>query len=111
MWRGPIPDRYYYIVRNIQIRPGSWMVPYSDVRPDIRLVANMMGGHRSLIEVDSPLFLTQNEGKLLSHRKVDKVKDILRESMDRKSPILNPSDNKERLTIKGRKVVDEEVFI
>lgn len=110
IWRGPVPDRYYYIVRNLQAGPASWMVPYSDVRSDIRQVATIQGGHRSLIETLKPMYLPSNVGKLLAHGKVERIRKILRESMDHFSHDLSDSDGGP-LEIKGREIKDGEIFI
>ena len=114
LWGGPVPNRYYYIVKNKKHpKMAAQIVRFTDLpnyEGSIRLVANIQGGHRSLIESDLPLPIQPNEGKLLAHSKVDVIKQILWESMDRKSPILGLS-GEERLPIKGRPVTDEEIFI
>lgn len=118
VWKGPIPDRYYYIVKNKKhpTMSGAWVVRFTDLRDyafanEVRLIANMQGGHRSLIESPRKLPVRPDEGKLLAHSKVDQVKQVLWESKDRKLPILDPKDNGEQLAISGREVIDEEIFI
>lgn len=114
IWLGPIPDRYYYVVRNVRSGLASWVVPFSHVekyKPVIRQILCIKNGSVSLIESDIPFSLLAAQGKMLSHSKVDSVRSVLLDSHDRISHVSSPSGRK-AIEVKGRNIdVDGEVFI
>lgn len=105
VWNGPIPDRYYYMVKNMY-GPGTghpYVVPFSDelgndYEKSVRQIAVVKEGKWSLIESKRPLPITAKQGKMLSHGKVEGVKEKLNLSMPYRD---NP----------GIEVKEEEVFI
>jgi hypothetical protein len=106
IWKGPIPDRYYYAVRNFQVFPMTWQVPFTEDY-SVRQVECACGGKWSLIESKNSLPIG-NKGKLLAHSKVDLVRMIL---VNSHIPIdsTNPS-----LSVKVEflyPATEEEVFI
>jgi hypothetical protein len=113
VWEGPIPDRYYYVVKNKRISSGSWLVLFSDVEAfgyHIRQIGCTSNGQRSLIESDVPLPANGVEAKLISHSKVEQVRGVIRETLVYDShSLLDPKGVPVR--IEGREVSDKELFI
>lgn len=111
IWKGPIPDRYYYMVKNKKHpNMSAWVVRYSDepqFEVHIRQVVAVMGGHWSLIESDTPLPVGPN-CKLRKHSRIEEIKRKLFESNDRKSRIADASGR--RISMEGVPVLEEEVF-
>lgn len=109
LWAGPIPNKYYYVVRGIPFKPGSMTFPRFETPH--HYISVSMGSKYGLLESELPLPIKMPEGKMIRHSKVDLVKSIFWESMDRSSPILSPEDDGVQLEIKGRPITEEEVFI
>lgn len=110
VWKGPIPDKYYYVVKNKPKTPASWIVLHTDnpkYEPYIRQIAAVQGGYWSLIESDVPLPRGPN-CKLRRRGEVEEIKDKLNRSHDRASKIRNEAG--ERFPISGVPVSEEEVF-
>lgn len=120
VWKGPVPDRYYYIVRNKRSKhhPSAFMVPFSDTKfePHVRQIVACMGGQISLIESDVPLPIKVSDkvkqilGKMLSHGKIAQVKEKLFLSHDR-SGVDDIMGKVVELELKGVPFLEEEVFI
>lgn len=121
IWKGPVPDRYYYIVRNKGSKkyPGALVVPFSDVKKfesHIRQICTCQGGLISLIESDVPLPIKKTEkvkqtlGKMLSHSKIARVKEKLFLSHERRGEDEIMGEIV-LLDIPGEPFKDNEVFI
>jgi hypothetical protein len=111
LWKGPIPDRYYYVVRNKKHpKMSAWVVPFTDdprFERHIRQISCNQGGEWSLIESDVPL----PEGSACvkrAHSKVDEIVDKLRMSNAYDTKILDGKG--ERIRSEGTPVREEEVF-
>jgi len=112
LWNGPVPNRYYYSVKNKKRSNASFVVLFSDqhrFEHFVRQITCSKDGKWSLIESDVPLPIRPRDGKMLTHSKVEQVKAKLFKSHDRASEIIDP--NEEHLVIEGTPIVEKDIFI
>lgn len=110
-WNGPIPDRYYYAVKNKKHPTyAAYICRYTDdpnFEKYVRQIAVKQGGEWSLIESDIPLPENKDCVKR-RHGKVDIIKRKLHNSNPQRSTIVNVSGKHE--TIAAKIINEDEVF-
>jgi len=86
VWEGPVPDRYYYMVKNKRRdKNGPYIGLYTDdsrFEGKVRTILVNRLGNVSLMESDVPL-PTGPDCKLKSHSKIEKALEVLRRSLDK----------------------------
>lgn len=111
VWDGPVPDRYYYIVKNKRRGDnGPYVGKYTDdplYAGKVRTLAVIKEGRISLMESDVPL-PTGSECRLVAHSKVEPFKRKLFDTLDQLDHTITP------YVVKGGKpwtaADEEEVF-
>lgn len=115
IWKGPIPGWWYYMIRNKEIRSGTWEVPYSgdpQYEDHVYQIDVHAGGRWSLIESDIPLPIKPEEGRLLVHGEVQALKEKLKESHDKNvdSGEKDEEGNPVYVNQPGTPVKEEDLF-